>query len=422
MMRAFLPLASFSLLVSLNLALALPAIAEPVRDAAVSPLSVSRGALATFFAEAWSRQPAAASWTDRTRAAAAQREAAAAWTAAPPSLEVGGRTDRFNRDRGGREQELGLALPLWLPGERGQAQALADAEGAALVARQRATQLSLAQFVRDAWWSWLAAANEAGLARARLDAASRLRDDVARRFTAGDLSKADLNQAAGARAQAEAQLAEAQAGEQLARFRLQALGATLPAEAEIQPEALPAAAADLAAHPRVQTLQGRADVARQQAELARVQSRANPELAISTRRDRAATGEVAEQTWALALRIPFGAGPRHEARLATAAAERVEAEVELQREQERVRAEQGAFAALVEAARLQYQAATQRAELARENRQFYDKSFRLGETDLPTRLRIESEAMEAERALVRARIALAQGISQWRQALGLLPE
>ena len=165
-----------------------------------------------------------------------------------------------------------------------------------------------------------------------------------------------------------------------------------------------------------------AEVARQQAALARVQSRSNPELTISTRRDRSTGGEAFDQTWALALRVPFGAGPRHEARLATANAEAVEAEVELQREQARINAEQGAYAAWVEAARQQAQAASQRAELARENRRFYDKSFRLGETDLPTRLRIESEAMEAERALVRARIAQAQGISQWRQALGLLPE
>jgi len=66
--------------------------------------------------------------------------------------------------------------------------------------------------------------------------------------------------------------------------------------------------------------------------------------------------------------------------------------------------------------------AERRATLARETRGFFEKSFRLGETDLPTRLRIEAEAVEAKRALMRARIGLAQGISQWRQSLGLLPE
>jgi cobalt-zinc-cadmium efflux system outer membrane protein len=108
--------------------------------------------------------------------------------------------------------------------------------------------------------------------------------------------------------------------------------------------------------------------------------------------------------------------------VATANAEAIEAGVELERERERLDREVEAVRQQVVAARQQLAAAEQRARLARENRGFYEKSFRLGETDLPTRLRIDSEAFEAERALGRARIALAQGISQWRQSLGLLPE
>ena len=58
----------------------------------------------------------------------------------------------------------------------------------------------------------------------------------------------------------------------------------------------------------------------------------------------------------------------------------------------------------------------------RAMRSFFEKSFRLGESDLPTRLRIELEAVEAERQSTRARIDLAAAISALRQALGLLPE
>ena len=60
--------------------------------------------------------------------------------------------------------------------------------------------------------------------------------------------------------------------------------------------------------------------------------------------------------------------------------------------------------------------------LARESRGFFDKSFRLGETDLPTRLRIELEAIEAEQAFARARIDAAAAVSGLRQAMGLLPQ
>jgi len=122
------------------------------------------------------------------------------------------------------------------------------------------------------------------------------------------------------------------------------------------------------------------------------------------------------------LRLPFGAGPRQDARIATARAEALELQGEALRLQEQLGYAGELAARQVAAARQQLAAAEQRAALARENRDLYDKSFRLGESDLPTRLRIEAEAFEAERALGRARIALAQGISQWRQSLGLLPE
>ena len=392
-------------------------------------------ALARSFADAWQRQPAAAGLLERDRAAAARRAAAEAWTAAPASVELSTRSDRFNRRNGARENEIGLVLPLWLPGERSGSQALAEAEAAAMAGRGEALRLRLAQIVRETWWAWQGARNEVALAGERVAAATRLRDDVARRFAAGDLSRADLNQADGALAQGLVLQAEAQSAELGLRHRLESLSGKGPADGEVQAEPEPAlpvdesvgqsagkSAQDPAAHPALRELAARGEVARREVDLARAQSRASPELMLSTRTDRSAYGEPNEQTWALAVRIPFSAGPRQDARVATANAEAIEAGVEFDRERERLGREAAAVRQQVAAARQQLAAAEQRARLARENRGFYEKSFRLGETDLPTRLRIDSEAFEAERALGRARIALAQGISQWRQSLGLLPE
>jgi cobalt-zinc-cadmium efflux system outer membrane protein len=72
-------------------------------------------------------------------------------------------------------------------------------------------------------------------------------------------------------------------------------------------------------------------------------------------------------------------------------------------------------------AAIQVEAAQQRAQLAEETRQLLDKSFRLGQTDLPTRLRVELEAFEAQRLAQRTRIEQAALLSEWRQSLGLLP-
>ena len=121
-------------------------------------------------------------------------------------------------------------------------------------------------------------------------------------------------------------------------------------------------------------------------------------------------------------RIPFGGGPRHDSRVASARADAAEAQAQLALDRTRLQSERDAVVARVDAARVQLAAAERRATLARETRGFFEKSFRLGETDLPTRLRIDAEAHEAERQAARSRIELAAAISAWRQALGLLPQ
>ena len=96
--------------------------------------------LQTLFEQAWQRQPEAQSVALRREAARATRSAAAAWTAEPVALELSTKTDRPGSNQGSREAEVGLALPLWLPGERARKAALADAELQALSSRQRAAQ------------------------------------------------------------------------------------------------------------------------------------------------------------------------------------------------------------------------------------------------------------------------------------------
>jgi cobalt-zinc-cadmium efflux system outer membrane protein len=379
--------------------------------------------LKTLFDAAWARQPEARALHDRREAAQARRRAADAWTPEPPALDLAHTTERPLRRDGAREFELGIAVPLWLPGERQGTAALAEAEASAVDSRALAARLRLAATLREAWWGWQRAGVEVEIARGQLDSARRLAADVARRVEAGELARADRHQAEGAAAAAEATLAQAQAAAAAARQPLQALAGLAAGEAPAgaaasEPEP---AADDAPAHPAIAELQDRAAAAERAAALAATQSRANPELTLATTRERGAAGERYGQTLTLALRIPFGGGPRHEGRVASARAEAADAAAQLALDRTRLQAEREAAVARVEAARVQRAAAERRATLARETRAFFDKSFRLGETDLPTRLRIEAEAAEAERQAARSRIDLAAAVSAWRQALGLLP-
>ncbi len=404
------------------------ACAWPARGAQLSATAPAPVSLRQAFEAAWARQPEAEALPERRAAAQARQRSAQAWTPEPAALALSEKSDRLHRHRGAREWELGLAVPIWLPGERRGSAALAEAEGAAIESRARAAQLRVAADVREAWWQWQRARIEAHTVAARLDGARRIAADVARRTQAGELARADRHQADAAVAAAESELAQAEAGLAVAQQQLSAItGATPAADAPpasgAEPEpGLPPAEAAPETHATLQELSDRATVAEQAVALAATRSRANPELTLASTRERDAFGGPSQQTLTLGLRIPFDAGPRHEGRVAQARADAAEARAQLVLERDRLAAEHASARARVDATRRQLAAAERRAQLARESRGFFERSFQLGETDLPTRLRIELEAAEADRQAARSRIDLAAALSAWRQALGLLPQ
>jgi cobalt-zinc-cadmium efflux system outer membrane protein len=259
--------------------------------------------------------------------------------------------------------------------------------------------------------------------------AQALLADVQRRVQAGDLARSDQHQADGWLASAVASQAQIQA---LRSQAWQVLAAwtsgqglpepiTVSAQSEVIALAVPGQALDIEAHPLVTALAAQAKVARQSAELANTQVRANPELTLGTVQGRDQRGEGYQRALTLGLKLPLGSSPAQAAQAARARADA--SEIEAQLALVRIQVEQsvtGARTRLMLARTLQ-EATHKRARLAKENQAFFDKSFRLGETDLPTRLRIDLEAQEAERQDALARIEVSAAASALKQAEGLLP-
>ena len=147
-----------------------------------APTVQNQPTLREAFEAAWARQPEAQALAARRDAARAQAQAAQALTPEPVAMELSTKTDRLNRNLGTREYEVGVAIPLWLPGERGRSKALADAEGRAVESRTTAAQLRIAAAVREAWWSWQRARAELEAARGQLDNVRRIAADVGKRL------------------------------------------------------------------------------------------------------------------------------------------------------------------------------------------------------------------------------------------------
>ena len=384
--------------------------------------------LQALFEQAWQLQPEARALPLRRQAAQAQRSSADAWTPEPAALELESKTDRVGSRQGEREYTVGLALPLWLPGERARRAALGDAELQAVHSAAQAAQLQLAGRVRDAWWQWQRACGELTLAQDQEGSAKTLEADVARRLAAGDMARSDHYQAQAGVAQAQAAVAQAQGGCVAARTALTALGGNpeLPAVGDsLGMESTPAlgqAPGVPPEHPTLAEGERQAALARRQAELIAVQTRANPELTLSAASARGQAGESYQQSVTLGVRLPLGAGVRAQAREAAALAQALEADTRVQRERERLAADIQSAQAQAGAAAAQEQAMARNAELARATRGFVAKAFSLGEADWPTRLRVEQDAQLAERQWQRARVDAAAATSTLRQALGLLPE
>lgn len=375
--------------------------------------------LHTAFERAWALQPEAQSVALRKSAADAARTATESWAAEPPALTLQSKMGNQSR-----EYEMGISIPLWLPHERARKAALEEAEQKAAERKLAVTKLGLAALVRGAWWAYQRTQGEWALSQERLESAQKLASDVARRLKAGDLSQADLHQANAAVAQMEAACAEALGARDAALSALNGLvgGNDSPhAESLEWVDALQSPSGDLQ-HPVLEHLLQQSLTAHQAADLAAIQTRANPELILATTHSREQNGGASQKMLTVGIRIPLGSLPRAKAKQALAQAEAIEAQARADVERLRLRAEIYAAIARLKAAQLQRDALGKNAVLAGQTRTFYEKSFRLGESDFPTRLRVEQEAAQAQRHWTRARMDAAAAASSLRQAWGLLPE
>jgi len=380
------------------------------------------GGLARAVEAAWQRSRAGNTVQARVDRAEARQAAADSLLPAPPALELAHRTDRWNRDSGARENEVGIALPLWLPGQRAARQAAAGAERTAADLAAGTERLRLAGEVREAAWTVGGLQAEARVAEAQLAYLQALAADVARRVKAGDLARTD---ALAARAEALAAAgARSAVQERLAAglLRWQALTGldALDDPAEAPPPRDPAASLT-ATHPLLQAAAMTVERARRELDVARTDRADAPELSVKFRQEVPERDQPNERTLAFGLRLPLGGANRNRPLLATAQSELTDAQVAEHRLRLQLEAEIGAARAALEAAEHQAASERERAGLLREHATLVDASFRAGETSLPDLLRTAANAAQAEATLARQQAALGLARARLNQNLGLLP-
>ncbi|MEW5755602.1 MAG: TolC family protein [Pseudomonadota bacterium] len=382
----------------------------------VSP-ELSLGAL---LQSALARDPRTAESQDFRRQGQAWAGQARRVYAGQPALSMRHQTDTLGSDRGLREWEAGLEIPLWRYGERQAVRDLAAGFEDYAGAREAALRLSVAGEVRESLWGLLLAEEQLRLAAQALETAQALEREVEIREQAGDLALKD-------RLLARDELLAKQDEHLAARIALRHAVeryeyltglSQRPADSREVRSTISAITDD---HPQLREIKMR--LATAVAEVNRLkQGTGEPvQLTVGVRQERAAVGEESQTSAGLGVRLPLE-GKRYRAADLAAAELQV---TQIRAEQGRVQRElmltaheaEHVLSMMEESLRL----AEEQAKVGGESLRLARLAFEAGDLELSQLLRIQSQAMAAERRLTLRRLEQQQAIARYNQAVGVLP-
>ena len=382
---------------------------------------------------AWERSPELAGVPGRQAAATARAAAAGSITPGPPSAGGGFTTDGFSNRRGGREFELSVATPLWLPGEGAASVRAANADLARLTAQQEAQRLVVAGEVREALALVALAQVELAGVEARLRDARTLEADIGRRVRGREAAEAELLTARLDRFEVEVAQRERRAALENARLMFTALTGVEPdagALNETAPVAPARGAASVAdgqlpanglGHPRLAEANAAVAVAEANRRLAALQSRDSPEIGVIGRSERDPGSNRYDNRAGLQFRLPFATEARNAPRRAAAEADLTEAVAASTNVRRQVDLQVARARIELDAVEEGLKAARQRVAVLRQQRGLADTAYRAGQIALADAIRVRAFATESEVAQGRAEVATRQARSRVRQAMGLLP-
>ena len=375
---------------------------------------------------AWQLSSQSRSLDNRRSELVAKENASNSWISGEPVAGVSHRSDRLNRNGGFREFEAQIELPLWNAGVRNAAKADVTAQWQGFDGQLALAKLKLAGELRALSASAAVAQVELDLNKRKLLDANALSQDLSRRIKAGENARVD-----GLQAQVlvqQAQAAVAQAASQLARLQNQWRSLTGLTPVALPDETLANNAANetLAApvstdHPALLYAQAQLGSAQAKLALADADKRDPMAFSVGVTRERSSFGATSESKLQLGLRIPLGGDNRNAPRQAAARAELDIAQAELDAVQRQLPAEAAAAALELHAAHAARAAALERVRLSTEVQTLITQSWRLGNSDLPTRLRADNEQFEARLSLAKATIDVQRAIANLNQAQGQLP-
>jgi outer membrane protein TolC len=359
----------------------------------------------------------------------ATRRQASSLIAGDLALRVKTVTDAATGDAGAYELEAMLDVPLWMPGQRGARQAVAQAMGAQADALVRLLRWEMAGRVREVTWAAALAQGRLRQAGAALDSAKSLERDTDKRVRAGELARVDLLVAQQETLAREVDIQAAQFDfDRAIQTYVDLTGLpALPEPLEERPEPRVSALAETAAElPADHPLLADTDsaVAQARAERGRVQTdrHGNPVLSLGGKRVRDGRDAISADALQLEVSIPFGLAGQSAPALARA--ERGYTERVTERQRSRLAAEQTLHDARLEVlgGADALAVAQRRQSVTQEAAALVRRAFDLGEAELTALLQAQERVRQASLHLELRRLEQGRAAARLNQALGVVPQ
>jgi outer membrane protein TolC len=338
---------------------------------------------------------------------------------AAPAIGLLNRNDAVTSNRGEREWESELELPLWLPGQRAAREALARDAALGFIDTKATLNLQVAGMVRNALWDIAMVTHQATLAKSRHVTSLALLTDIEKRVKAGDLPKTDRMLAQNEAYQAETILLRALAEIKHAQYRYKLLTGlnTLP---EFFSELQSKTTFD-DSHPALREASKKILVADDERNLIKVERRSNPTVSLSARTQRGAFDNQINETIGLKLKIPFETEAQSAPLMAIAEVNYAKNQADAQHLRYALEAAFHEAEHNLEVTKAELAITTKQHANAQESLRLAKKAFALGETDLVSLLRSQATAYEAERAMTQRQIQVQWDTAHYNQAAGEMP-
>lgn len=338
---------------------------------------------------------------------------------ATPSIGLLNRNDAVTSNRGEREWESELELPIWLPGQRAAREALARNAALGFVDTRATLNLKVAGMVRNALWELAMVTHQAMLAKSRHLTSLALLTDIEKRVKAGDLPKTDRMLAQNEAYQAETFLLRALTEVKHAQYRYKILTGlnTLP---EFFSEQQSKTTFD-DNHPALRDALKKILVADDERNLIKVERRSNPTVSLSARTQRGAFDNQINETIGLKLKIPFETEAQSAPLMAIAEVNYAKNQADAQHLRYALEAAFHEAEHNLEVTKAELAITTNQNANAQESLRLARKAFALGETDLVSLLRAQATAYEAERAMTQRQIQVQWDTAHYNQAAGEMP-